>query len=211
MSIEFTSTFEVGQVGGNYYDKYNTANPIARHLMRGFLDSFQHLVLASKSKSFYEVGCGEGELALHLAKQGFAVNGSDIAPECVADAQSAFQRHGLPGTFRQRSLLQLSRAEVAEAECLVCCEVFEHLDEPEAALRALVALKIPKLIASVPREPMWCALNVARGKYWNRLGNTPGHVNHWGRRSFLRFLERHYRVSIVKTPIPWTMVLAELK
>ena len=32
------------QPAGNYYDKYRTANPIARRLMRGFLDAFDSLV-----------------------------------------------------------------------------------------------------------------------------------------------------------------------
>ena len=27
---------------------------------------------------------------------------------------------------------------------------------------------------------------MARGAYWSELGNTPGHLNHWSRRSFVR-------------------------
>ena len=35
------------------------------------------------------------------------------------------------------------------------------------------------LLVSVPDEPLWRILNVARGAYIRDLGNTPGHVNHW--------------------------------
>jgi hypothetical protein len=42
------------------------------------------------------------------------------------------------------------------------------------------------LLVSVPREPLWRMLNMARGAYWPALGNTPGHLNHWSRRSFVR-------------------------
>ena len=42
------------------------------------------------------------------------------------------------------------------------------------------------LLVSVPREPLWRGLNMARGAYLRDLGNTPGHVNHWSKRSFVR-------------------------
>ena len=38
----------------------------------------------------------------------------------------------------------------------------------------------------MPREPLWRGLNMARGAYLKDLGNTPGHVNHWSKRSFHR-------------------------
>ena len=41
------------------------------------------------------------------------------------------------------------------------------------------------VVVSVPREPVFCALNLARGKNVTRLGNDPEHINHWGRRGFL--------------------------
>src|SRR5690606_17786231 len=93
------------------------------------------------------------------------------------------------------------------AELVVCCEVLEHLDRPEEALRVLTGLASPWLILSVPREPLWSALNVARGKYWSSLGNTPGHVQRWSSRRFVGLLARHVEVVEVRRPLPWTMVL----
>jgi hypothetical protein len=66
------------------------------------------------------------------------------------------------------------------------------------------------LLVSVPREPLWRALNVARGAYVRDLGNTPGHVNHWSRRSFVDLLARHGEVAAVRSPFPWTMALVRL-
>ena len=37
-------TSSVIQPAGNFYDKYNTRNPIARALMQGFLRAFEELV-----------------------------------------------------------------------------------------------------------------------------------------------------------------------
>jgi hypothetical protein len=51
---------------------------------------------------------------------------------------------------------------------------------------------------------------MARGAYWRALGNTPGHLNHWSQRSFVRLLSSHGRVAEVRSPFPWTMALVRL-
>jgi hypothetical protein len=51
---------------------------------------------------------------------------------------------------------------------------------------------------------------MARGAYWSELGNTPGHLNHWSRRSFVSLLSRHGTVVEVRSPFPWTMLLVRL-
>ena len=49
---------------------------------------------------------------------------------------------------------------------------------------------------------------MARGRYLREFGNTPGHVNHWSRRGFSRFVGGHWNVVDVASPLPWTMVRA---
>jgi hypothetical protein len=51
---------------------------------------------------------------------------------------------------------------------------------------------------------------VARGAYLPQLGNTPGHVNHWSKRSFVRLLAQHGTVVEARSPFPWTMLLVRL-
>ena len=93
------------------------------------------------------------------------------------------------------------------AELVVCCEVLEHVDDPVAGLETLAGLARPWLLVSVPREPLWRALNLARLKYVGELGNTPGHLNHWSRRGFLDFLAERVELVEVRSPLPWTMAL----
>jgi hypothetical protein len=66
------------------------------------------------------------------------------------------------------------------------------------------------LLVSVPREPLWRALNMARGAYWRSLGNTPGHVNHWSKPGFVELLERYGTVEDARSPFPWTMLLVRV-
>jgi hypothetical protein len=51
---------------------------------------------------------------------------------------------------------------------------------------------------------------MARGAYVRDLGNTPGHVNHWSKRDFVAFLNRHGRVVEARSPFPWTMCLVDV-
>ncbi len=67
------------------------------------------------------------------------------------------------------------------------------------------------LVTSVPREPLWCALNLARGKYIKDKGNTPGHINHWSKKRFAELVDRRFDVRAVRSPLPWTMVAASVR
>ncbi len=75
-----------------------------------------------------------------------------------------------------------------EFELVAATEVLEHVDGPEQALAEMARVASAWLLVSVPHEPLWRALNMARGAYLRDFGNTPGHVNHWTARAFLGLL-----------------------
>jgi 2-polyprenyl-3-methyl-5-hydroxy-6-metoxy-1,4-benzoquinol methylase len=192
--------------GGNVYDKYGTANPVARRLMAGFLREFDRLVEQTGASEAHEVGCGEGELAIRLARGGLRVRGSDAFPEVLEEAGQRAAVAGVEVAFETMPVEQLD-PDRDGAQLVVCCEVLEHLEDPDLALDVLAGLARPWLLASVPREPLWRALNLARLSYVSDLGNTPGHLNHWSKRDFVRFLTRRFEVVGVVSPLPWTMAL----
>jgi SAM-dependent methyltransferase len=194
------------ETGGNVYDKYGTSNPIARRLVAGFMAELDSLVDRTGAREAHEVGCGEGELAIRLARAGLAVRGTDASAAVVAEARRRAQAAGLEIDFRAAPVQSLDPRYDA-AELIVCCEVLEHLTEPVAALDRLATLARPWLLVSVPREPMWRGLNLARLKYVGDLGNTPGHLGHWSKRQFVDLLTRRVEVVDVRSPLPWTMAL----
>ena len=194
-------------VAGNVYPKYETRNPVARLLVAGFLRSLAELVARTGARDVHEVGCGEGFLADVLAADGRRLRGSDLSPEAVAQAEARARAHGIPAAYRACDLYRLDPARGDAAELIVCCEVLEHLPDPGRALDVLAGLARPHLIASVPREPLWRVLNVARGKYLRDLGNTPGHLQHWSKPAFLDLLRTRFEVVEVRSPLPWTMAL----
>jgi hypothetical protein len=94
-------------------------------------------------------------------------------------------------------------------DLVMMLEVLEHIPEPAQMLPILERLTQRYLLLSVPWEPFFRGLNFLRGKHVRDFGNDPEHVNHWGRRAFLRFVEGRFRVVEVPMVFPWTMVLAE--
>jgi SAM-dependent methyltransferase len=196
--------------GGNVYDKYGTTNPIARRLMAGFMSELDELVAVTGATEAHEVGCGEGELAIRLARKGVRMRGTDAFPQVLEEARHRASAAGVEIDFEATRAEDLDPAHHG-AELILCCEVLEHLADPGRALEVLASLATPWLIASVPREPLWRALNLARLSYVGELGNTPGHLNHWSKREFVRFLTSSFEVVEVRSPTPWTMVLCRVQ
>jgi 2-polyprenyl-3-methyl-5-hydroxy-6-metoxy-1,4-benzoquinol methylase len=199
-----------GEAGGNVYDKYGSSNPVARRLMAGFMSQLDELVERTGATEAHEVGCGEGELAIRLARRGIRMRGTDAFPQVLEEARRRSAAAGAEIGFEATPVEELN-PDRHSAELVVCCEVLEHLEDPERALDVLATLARPWLLASVPREPLWRALNLARLSYVGELGNTPGHLNHWSKPAFVRFLARRFEVTEVRSPTPWTMVLCRVQ
>jgi SAM-dependent methyltransferase len=196
--------------GGNVFDKYGTRNPIARRLMAGFMTDLDELAQRTGAGEAHEVGCGEGELSIRLAGRGLRVRGTDAFPQVLEEARRRAVSAGVEVDFEAAPVEQLDPDRHA-AELVVCCEVLEHLDDPGQGLEVLSRLARPWLIASVPREPLWRALNLARLSYVGALGNTPGHLSHWSRGGFEQFLGERFEVVELRSPIPWTMALCRVQ
>ncbi|MDZ7761291.1 MAG: class I SAM-dependent methyltransferase [Desulfovermiculus sp.] len=200
---------EEGVVVGNAYDKYGSGHPIVRRLVRGFDNALSDLVKEAMPKFVHEIGCGEGFWVVKWNREGFDARGTDFSGKVIDIARDNAVEMGVsPKIFTTRSIYELSKNEDS-ADLVVCCEVLEHLEHPKEGLAALARIARQHVILSVPREPLWRALNMMRFKYLCSLGNTPGHVQHWSKTKFVQLAENYFRVVRVRTPLPWTMVLCK--
>ena len=194
---------------GNTYDKYGSTNPVVKRLMAGFHATLDELWERAAPGTVLDVGCGEGVLTEQWAERlgDGRVVGIDLDdPKLRAEWE---QRSRPNLEFRAEEATSLSFGD--DSFDLACAiEVLEHVPDPAATLGEMARVARRHLLVSVPREPLWRTLNVARGAYLRNLGNTPGHVNHWSKRAFTSLLSRYGTVEETRSPFPWTMLLVRV-
>lgn len=153
-----------GVVVGNVYNKYDSENPLVRHIIRGYDCASTSFVLRAKRKAFHEIRSGEDHLVLRWRQMNINARGSDVSEKVIDIARTNAVALGISGSiFQRRSIYDLVPGGDS-TDWVVCCEVLEHLEDPEAALAALKRAVKNYAILSVPREPLWRILNLARGK-----------------------------------------------
>src|SRR5215207_8653133 len=198
-----------GTVTGNTYDKYSSKNPVVRRLMARFEATLDELFMQADPQSLLDVGCGEGVLTHQWAQRldGRRVVGIDLDDPHLHAEWAKRQAPNLEYRAMKAENLPFADGEFDLASAI---EVLEHVPDPEHTVAEMARVAQRWLLVSVPREPLWRGLNVARGAYLKDLGNTPGHLNHWTKRAFVSLLSRHGEVVEARSPFPWTMLLVRV-
>jgi len=196
----------VGPIG-NASAKYEASNPIVRQLLNRFLRRVDEAAAELRPASVLDVGCGEGIVTERLAR--------GLAPARVlgVDAESHLQDE-----WQARSAPNLSFAtgsaydlpfEDGSFELVCCMEVLEHLERPRDALAEMSRVAGRALLLSVPNEPGWRISHLLAGRNIGALGNTPGHINHWSKRAFVRLTSQFGSVH-AEPVFPWTLAVVEI-
>lgn len=181
-------------------------------LLNRYFEAVEQLFALSNLKKAHalEIGCGEGLSTKRLI---------EMVPKSINIEASEYVKRQIPHAKKnnpginivQESAYELKRPDNS-LDLVFLLEVLEHLDFPSKALQEIKRVLKPGgyLIIGVPREPLWRMLNMARGKYWRDLGNTPGHLNHWSSRSLRCLLVTQFgEVVATQKPIPWTVLLVK--
>ncbi len=198
-----------GTVTGNTYDKYGSTNPVVRRLMGAFERTLDELFTEADPESLLDVGCGEAVLTHEWAKRlgERRIVGIDLDDPLLHAEWAKRQAPNLTYQVMKAENLPFGDGEFDVATAI---EVLEHVPDPAHTVAEMARVASGWLLVSVPREPLWRGLNMARGAYIKDLGNTPGHLNHWSKRSFVKLLSRHGEVVHARSPFPWTMLLVRL-
>jgi 2-polyprenyl-3-methyl-5-hydroxy-6-metoxy-1,4-benzoquinol methylase len=198
-----------GTVTGNTYDKYGSSNPVVKRLMAQFEGTLEALFQQAAPASLLDVGCGEGVLTHQWAQRiDGRVVGIDLDDPQLHEEWKGRQRPNLEYMVMKAENLPFGDNEFDVATAI---EVLEHVPDPEHTVSEMARVASGHLLVSVPREPLWRGLNMARGAYLRDLGNTPGHVNHWSKRGFVQLLSRYGVVEEARSPFPWTMLLVRAR
>ena len=202
-----TKIIEDGIEAGTW-NKYQSRNPIQRRLVRDFLETLSEIArpCAVDSHTAIDLGCGEGVTTSLLRDAGLAnIVGMDFSSQILDVAKT--DHPDIP--FETVSIYDLN--ENHRADFVSACEVLEHLEQPARGLERMAAVCQKHCLLSVPNEPIFRTMNFCAGKYLSRFGNSPGHLNHWSSRNFVKFVSTQFEVVKVSRPLPWIIVLARPK
>lgn len=190
---------------GNFYSKYDSKYFLERLVVKYFLKRIKEFLSGLECKNILDVGCGEGYITNMVSVlKDCDIVGVDIGAEVIKQAELNYPHI----TFIQGSACELPFDDNSY-DLIIGCELLEHLDNPEKAMKELRRVCAKWVLLSVPREPLWRVLNMMRGRYFSSFGNTPGHLQHWSKAGFINFVKDYFFVRDIGNPIPWTIVLCE--
>lgn len=132
------------------YGDFITFNPGARNRRRLTLNVLRRL---GRLGSLADFGAGSGDLLTAVRATGLPVEryvGLDFSPRSISLLK-------LRAPFAEGRLFDLERDEPTETfDTVLCCEVLEHLDDPQDATRRLAAATSPSgvLVITVPTGPV---------------------------------------------------------
>lgn len=189
---------------GNFCDKYRVEHPIERRLVGGFLRALDALLPAVAPARVLEVGAGEGEISARVRERfpESLVVSIDLHDDVLG---KEWRERDAVGAFADIRRLPFPDDTF---DLVLAIEVLEHVPGPERALAEIRRVGRDAVVLSVPREPIWRAANLLRGRYVRAFGNTPGHLNHWSTRGFRSFVAGTFEVGATRTPFPWTILSA---
>ena len=188
------------------FEKHTTQNPISRF----FLNNFFHVLLLEikrlKPESILDVGAGEGFVLEKLRQQkiGKKLEGIEYMDEAITLGKKVNPKV----TIKKGDIYKLPY-KANSFEVIICTEVLEHLEEPNKALIELKRVTSKYIILSVPNEPLFTIQRFLRGKNTLKLGDHPEHIQHWNSGSLKKFISEYLTVIDIKTPLPWTLVVAK--
>ena len=190
---QFTGKYEnSGKIGNRLIDRFFGA---AKALLEQALPNRAHVL---------EVGCGPGYSTARIKNWRGVTHLAAGEPDA---AMLELARRINPDIeFIKESVYCLPHPDNS-FDAVIMLEVLEHLEDPSAALAELHRVSRGVVLISTPREPLWRALNCARGKYLADLGNTPGHIQHWSSRGLMRQVSPLFEVVACARPVPWTILL----
>jgi ubiquinone/menaquinone biosynthesis C-methylase UbiE len=188
------------------FEKHTTQNPISRFFLTNFANVLMDEIKSLHADSILDVGAGEGFMLEKLRKHkiGKKLEGIEYMDEAI-ELGKKVNPHV---TIKKGDIYALPYKDNS-FEVIVCTEVLEHLEDPKKALEELKRVTKKYVVVSVPNEPLFTVQRILRGKNLKKLGAHPEHIQHWNSGKFQKFVANVFTVKSVKTPLPWTMVVAK--
>jgi len=187
---------------------YVSSNIFIQFVLNRFLKKIARLLKKVNSTTILtlDIGCGEGHMIEYLKLQQLVGRyvGADLDKKKIKYAATYHP-------FCQYLAVDVEALAFKSNtfDLILSAEMLEHLSDPANALREIKRVAKPGayFLVSVPNEPFFRWGNVLRGKYWERGGRTPGHVNYWRPSEFRKVLRQQCEIEEehIFSTFPWML------
>ena len=145
---------------------------------KSILDSLPFYHDKQETKTFIDIGCGEGRLIKFLRDYDYIIYGIDIK-------KHDSWKNELNLYFSVGNIFDLNTLPIKKYDIVMCSQVLEHLKNWKAALNNLISIAKERVIITVP---------------WNHSFDGPnsGHVNFWTEKNINEFNIYPYSCSFMK-------------
>ncbi len=169
----------------NNHNKWEFDNSLYQKHLEMYLDKMYFYLSQTGAKNVLDVGCGEGIVYRAMKERGWSGSwtGFDYSHEAVEFAKVASPE----ASWRQASAYEIPYADKS-FDLIFSSQVFEHLPNPEVALKECARVVKGRMLLSVPLEPWfrsftWVSVTL-------KIGQDPGHVNFWLPSQFRKFVSQ---------------------
>ena len=185
--------------------KYQTSNPVARWIIRRFLDQLCARVAALEPNAILDLGCGEGVVARELTRRlpDTRYTGIDLSEEALRTARDLN-----PGiTFHQQSVLDVEPGADRSGSGPLC-------GGSRTSRAARFCSGAHRRLHGRPRDrlsPLGAVFSpmatCMRGNYVRTWGNHPEHIQAFEPQSLKALLSPHFASVDVETCFPWLIAI----
>ena len=186
--------------------KHLNPNPLQRWLLTRFHRSVVEIARQADARRILDAGCGQGFVIHQIEEDGLAgsITGADLDTVALAWGRA----HEV--TQQPLTAANVRRLPFPDDtfDLVLCLEVLEHLPRPHEGLRELLRVSGRYILLSVPHEPFFRGINLARGKHIKALGNDPEHLQLFTGRTFRRLVADQARLIWHGYSFPWQIALA---
>lgn len=95
---------------------------------------------SNKGKKVLDLGCGTGEIAIRLAKQGFEVTGIDLSEEMLAVANDKAAENGVKLFLLEQDMRSLEGFDEGFDIAVICCDSLNYLQTEEDVKKTFKAI-----------------------------------------------------------------------
>jgi 2-polyprenyl-3-methyl-5-hydroxy-6-metoxy-1,4-benzoquinol methylase len=165
-------------------------------------EAAREIMRTHKLQTVYDVGCGSGYKLVHILGD-FLTTGIDV-PETIEIVRSRYPD-------RVWLVCGFDEVDLPKADLVICSDVIEHVDDPDALMRFLVRSTNGWIVISTPDRDL-CYAPKTFDKQWFGPPANATHLREWTMPELRRYVERFVKIErheITNRPQATQMIVAQ--